>query len=313
MAIARVPPGRWGVGVSGGADSVALLMALLEAGRARDLVVLHVDHHTRGGASAGDARFVEQLATDESLPCRVLSADPTARGEGAWRRERMRLFTEAAGDLSGVLLAHHADDVAETLALRLLRGSPRSATMGLAPLRFDRVVVGLRVVRPLLNVQRATLRAFLAQPGIAWREDASNAQPVTPRNVLRAALADRPEATAALLDLAEAAAGAEAALDAVTPVLPEEPTLSALASLAEPLQRRAGRRWLVARGVPEAAASPGAVDRLLALADAAGPRACDFAGGVRVNRRGGRLVASRPHPGAAPRSPACGSPSAGPR
>ena len=289
--VARVPPGRWGVGVSGGADSVALLLALRLAGRGGDCVVLHVDHHTRGGASAEDANFVQLLAANWKVECRPLSAAPSARGEAAWRRERMCLFADAAHGLHGVLLAHHADDVAETLALRLLRGSPRSGTMGLAPLRFDRTVRGLRVVRPLLGVRRAALRSLLAEHGVAWREDASNAEPITPRNALRRALADRPEATAALLDLAAAAVDAERALDAATPELPEVVETSALLALADPLRRRAARRWLTARGVPEAEATPSAVDRLLALADAAGPLARDFPGRIRIARRRGRLVA----------------------
>jgi tRNA(Ile)-lysidine synthase len=74
--------------------------------------------------------------------------------------------------LTAVVLAHHADDQAETVMQRLLRGS---GVAGLRPMRPDSVIGGLRIVRPLLAVRRATLRTFLREHGVAWREDWSNA------------------------------------------------------------------------------------------------------------------------------------------
>ena len=285
--MSSVPPGRWGVGVSGGADSVALLRL---AARRRDVtpIVLHLDHAARP-ESAADAAYVADLAATLNLEHRahrLEAAAAAADREARWRRARLAFFADSMRThvLRGVLLAHHADDLAETIALRLLRGSPRSGTAGLAPLRPVARVAGIELRRPLLAVRRRRLRSFLRRIGQPWREDATNARPVTPRNRLRAMLDDG--ATGALLDLAAAAASAEDWLDAATPIwpaaIPCEATL-----IPEILRRRAARRWLVSAGVPESAATPAAIDRLLAVLDPAGPRAAEFAGGVRVTRRRG--------------------------
>src|SRR5688500_1479814 len=155
-AIATVPPGRWAVGVSGGPDSVALLDLL----RTRDdlaLHVVHLDHQLRGDASAADAHFVADLAHRWNLPCTIarrdeiepaladLPANPSAR----YRRLRLALFANVARahGLSGVILAHHADDQAETVLQRLLRPS---GPMGLAGMSATAHVGSLRIVRPLL-------------------------------------------------------------------------------------------------------------------------------------------------------------------
>lgn len=278
------------MGVSGGADSVAMLHALA---RREDLalVVIHVDHQTRGGASAADAAFVSGLAQSLDLPLFLRTLDPTAGGESRWRRGRLAVFTEAikTHDLDGVLLAHHADDLAETLALRLLRGNPRSGTLGLAPLQVDTTIAGVRLVRPLLGVRRGRLRGFLSRTNRPWREDVTNAQPITPRNALRSVLIENEPVTRALLRLADAAGEAEAWLEARTPTWPAQLNCKDT-TLPDVLRRRAARRWLVTAGVPEAEATPAAVDRLLALLDPNGPRGCDFPGGVHVRRRKGIVM-----------------------
>lgn len=325
-AIASVRGGRWGVAVSGGADSVATLHLLSARARSAndlELVVVHVDHELRGRESEADAQFVEGLArelglgmllrrraevearmkgtallkqrgleTRESNGLRAV--DKASAGLGAYLRQlRLEVYREAMErfGLAGVVLGHHADDLAETMLLRILRGSPRSGTLGLAPLRSEQVVSGVRLLRPMLGIRRARLREFLEQAGLAWREDASNANDSHLRNRVRRLLADRPAVTEALLRLASSAARAEAELDGATPALDASPRLSELASLPEPIRRRAARRWMIARGVPEAGAGPKAVDALVALVDAAGPRAADLPGGIRVTRRGERLVA----------------------
>ena len=286
-AMSSVPPGRWGVGVSGGADSVALLRLIV---RRSDVtpIVLHLDHAARP-ESAVDAAFVADLAASLNLEHRATRPEAAAAAadrEARWRHARLAFFAKSTETLAlrGVLLAHHADDLAETIALRLLRGSPRSGTAGLAPLRPVALVAAIELRRPLLAVRRHRLRSFLRKIGQPWREDVTNAEPVTPRNRLRATLDD--EATGALLDLVAAAASAEDWLDAATPAwptaIPCEATL-----IPEVLRRRAARRWLVSAGVPESAAAPAAIDRLLAVLDPAGPRAAEFAGGLRVTRRRG--------------------------
>ena len=316
-AIEQVPSGRWGVGVSGGADSVALLH-LLHRREVRQgdvqLVVVHVDHEMRGEASRDDARFAQALADELHLPFflrrrgEIEASGSLAGGAGAGlsgrlRRLRLVAFREAAErfGLAGLVLAHHADDVAETLLLRLLRGNPRSGTLGLAPLRLDQTVTGVRLLRPLLGVRRRRLRRFLERTGQPWREDASNESGVSLRNRLRLRLAGREDLIDRLLALSRSAAVAEGLLEGMTPVLPPAPAVRELAGIPAPLLRRAARRWLVAQGVPESSAGPNAVDGLLAMTDAAGPRAMDFPGSVRVRRHRGRLRAeSRGLPGAGP-------------
>lgn len=287
-----VPAGRWGVAVSGGADSMALLHTMLRDGSTpRTLVVLHVDHATRGEGSALDARFVHDHVVSLGLGvAQARLADGPAK-EAAWRAARIERFAHwsAEHELDGVLLAHHADDVAETVAMRLLRGSARSGTAGLTPLRRRSQIRGLLLIRPLLQVRRAKLRRFLRRIGVSWREDVTNAQPTTLRNRIRGELMHAPGAADSLLQLNEDAQRAETWLRSQTPAWPNPVRLASVHAAPMPLRRRAARQWLRNAGVTEAEATPGTVDRLLAIADAAGPTSAQFAGGVRVWRRGGSL------------------------
>src|SRR5690349_18650360 len=118
-AIRRVPPGRWAVGVSGGADSVALLL-LLTTRSDLTLHVAHLDHETRAGASAEDAQFVAQLAQKLGLSCTIarrgdIEAVPGAAVErntsARFRTARFAFFKRIAAEqqLAGVILAHHAN------------------------------------------------------------------------------------------------------------------------------------------------------------------------------------------------------------
>src|SRR6185437_3878431 len=167
-AIATLPPGAWAVGVSGGADSVALLL-LLCAREDLSLHVVHLDHQTRGDDSTGDARFVRELAERLHLRCTVAlrsdveatMSDLPGNTSSRYRAARIALFRKVVEeeDLAGVILAHHADDQAETVLHRLLRGS---GPTGLAAMERATNIGGLRIVRPLLSVARETLRAFLA-------------------------------------------------------------------------------------------------------------------------------------------------------
>src|SRR5689334_8194411 len=110
------PPGRWGVGVSGGADSVALL-ELLRGRDDLDILPIHLDHETRDGASGEDARFVREMARQWSL--RYMSATRSrveglmgelpANRSARYRAARLKLFSLVVADekLDGVVLAHH--------------------------------------------------------------------------------------------------------------------------------------------------------------------------------------------------------------
>ncbi len=179
-AIQSISPGAWAVGVSGGADSVALLRLLHERPDLR-LHVAHLDHETRGNQSAGDAQFVASLAAHLGLPCTVAPLREFESGEvigtanrsARFRAARLALFRRVVecAKLDGVILAHHADDQAETVFHRLCRGG---GPEGLAAMRTESRIGGLRVVRPLLGVRRLELRRYLESISQDWREDASN-------------------------------------------------------------------------------------------------------------------------------------------
>jgi tRNA(Ile)-lysidine synthase len=290
------PPGRWGVGVSGGADSVALL----ELMRGRDdveILPIHLDHETRGGASGEDARFVRELAREWSLRCisatrsgvERLMGEPPSNRSARYRAARLKLFSLVVAEekLDGVVLAHHADDQAETVVQRLLRGS---GPAGLVGMRADAIVSGVRIIRPLLMVRREALREMLRERGTPWREDASNEVLDQQRNRVRKLLASRPPLTEAAIELAEASAALVAWLRACGPELDEVFDVRELHHLPRPLAREAARRWLAAHTPAGEEIAPAAAERLVEMAtDAASPARQHFPGGVLVRRRGGRI------------------------
>jgi tRNA(Ile)-lysidine synthase len=295
-ALARVPAGRWAVAVSGGADSVALLR--LAAARSElQLHVVHVDHQTRNGASTADAAFVADLAAKLGLPCFTTTRealepslrDPPNNLSARFRALRLAHFRHVVSEhrLRGVLLAHHADDQAETIFHRLLRGS---SPFGLAGMHARTTIGGLTLVRPLLAVRRTELRAFLASIEQDWREDESNRSPKYLRNRIRAMLNDHAALVEPLLSLGKACAALRRQVKRSLPPLEAELSVSRLRGLPTLTGREAARRWLVARGAPPGDLPTAALDRLLTMAtDAASPPRCDFPGGLRVRRRGGML------------------------
>ncbi len=176
------------VALSGGADSVALLDALVSLRKRRgiELVAAHLDHGLRP-ESADDARFCEDLCKRLDVPVRIGHADVRARAqrerrglEDAARRERYLFLRRIAREESAdaIATAHNRDDQAETLLLRLVRGSGRA---GLGAMRAR--TRGL--VRPLLTLSRQEVLAYLEERGLPWREDVTNADPRFLRNRVR--------------------------------------------------------------------------------------------------------------------------------
>jgi tRNA(Ile)-lysidine synthase len=232
-----VSPGeRIGVAVSGGADSVALLRALAELAPSLGVVplVLHLNHHLRGGDSDADADFVAALAAQLSLQSVVESAKITTLSaqwrlslEAAGRRARYAFFQRAAAAhrLDCVATAHTRDDQAETVLLRLLRGAGTSGLAGihrtcdLAALAGDCPVPDAtprlpspRLIRPLLSTSRRQIEQFLVALGQPFRQDASNLSPRFLRNRVRVQLLPalesdfNPQLRQALCETAEIAA-----------------------------------------------------------------------------------------------------------
>jgi len=176
------------VGLSGGADSVALLDALASLRRRRGfrVVAAHLDHRLRPG-SADDAAFCAELCRALDVPLRVGRADVRARAarergglEQAARRERYAFLRRVRDEEAAfaIAVAHTRDDQAETLLLRLLRGAGATGLAGMRPRSGD-------VVRPLLAVSRGDVLTHLRERGLAWREDPSNADLAHRRNRVR--------------------------------------------------------------------------------------------------------------------------------
>jgi len=181
---------RVAAAVSGGSDSVALFHVLLQLAHRGDLQLaglVHLDHHIRGEAAAGDAEFCRALAARTGVPAVIGDADvpALARAAGvslevAGRDARQRFYQDARATLRAdrVAVAHTRDDQAETVLLRLARGAGPLGLSGIAPQRDH-------LVRPLLEISRADLQEFLRGIGEAWRDDATNDDCAIPRNRIR--------------------------------------------------------------------------------------------------------------------------------
>lgn len=227
---ARLPSGFWShpvlVGVSGGGDSVALLLAiarLAPPGAAGRLVVVHAEHGLRA-TGVRDREFTEGLAASLGLPCvcRSLDVPAAARSreglEARARRLRYAFFIDVAHDVGArhVAVAHTADDQAETVLHRLLRGTGLHGLAGMAAAR--ELAPGIGLVRPLLEVSRHEVREYLTATGQPWCEDETNTDTARARNFLRHEILARceqshyPTAVAALVRLAGQAAHTAALL-----------------------------------------------------------------------------------------------------
>jgi tRNA(Ile)-lysidine synthase len=171
-----------GVAVSGGADSVFLLNALHELGFR--ISVIHIEHGVRGAASVADAEFAAQLATGFDLPFHLHRADVPSIGgnlEDAARNVRHVFYSDliASGAVHRIATGHTRSDQAETVLYRILRGSGLTGLSGILPVTRE----GL--VRPLLEIDRAEIEAWLRERGLAWREDETNRDRTYARNRLR--------------------------------------------------------------------------------------------------------------------------------
>jgi tRNA(Ile)-lysidine synthase len=211
------------VALSGGRDSVTLahLLRFAPGLAPLRLVTAHVDHRMRPDSGA-DADWVRGLAAAWSLEHRATRLDPPGRSEEEARRRRYA-FLETVRSEAGavaVVTAHHADDQAETVLFRAVRGS------GMAGLRGIRERRRPRVWRPLLRFSREDLRVYAHGARLSWREDPSNREP-WPRNVIRKEILPRleeavaPGASGALVRLARLARDNEEGWDSLLPGLLE--------------------------------------------------------------------------------------------
>jgi tRNA(Ile)-lysidine synthase len=172
------PGDRVGVAVSGGADSVALLLSLLELREKLGIVlsVVHFNHKLRGKSSDTDEKFVAKLAAKHGLEFHSASAEVAKKAkkeranlEDAARRARYDYFRSLvdSGACTRIAVAQTADDQAETVLAHILRGTGLAGLGGIHPIASP-------VFRPLLTFRRAELRAYLRRKKQNWREDATN-------------------------------------------------------------------------------------------------------------------------------------------
>ncbi|MEM8552870.1 MAG: tRNA lysidine(34) synthetase TilS [Pseudomonadota bacterium] len=178
--------GTVGLAVSGGSDSVAMAVLAADAGFRGPLIT--VDHGLRT-ESAADADAVEKLASVLGLPFRRYGPplERLENGQAAARRLRYGYLAAGARELglAAVATAHTVDDQAETVLMRLGRGSGVTGLSGILPVSHYGALV---VLRPVLNARREDLRRFLEARGVAWRDDPSNDDPRHHRVRVRRAL-----------------------------------------------------------------------------------------------------------------------------
>ena len=176
-------------GFSGGADSLTLLLLLAEYQKKYNFVLeaVHFEHGFRGFQSLQDAEFCKSTCDALNIPLQIISLNVPAqkqKGEGdeeAARRLRLEYWKTLPAD-SVAALGHHADDLAENLFLRFMRGANVS---GLTSLSHYSVVQGVAIFRPLLEYSRVEIEEYLIQHKMIWRTDSTNLESDYGRNFLR--------------------------------------------------------------------------------------------------------------------------------
>ena len=312
------------IGVSGGADSVALLHALVgitgrDAARQAPrppVIAAHLDHQLRGDESAADAAWVRELCNELGVPLVEQQCDVQKRAdenrcgiEQAARDARYEFLSKTAIDrhCRFVLVAHTADDQVETILHRILRGTGLDGLRGIP--RIRPLADGVMLARPLLDVRRTDLEAYLRSVNQSWRVDSTNRDLGMTRNRIRRELLpelrDRynPQVEAALLKLARHAAEAQSIIDQLAQQLLTDCCLDADADVirldaeklecsSEQLTRETLKRAWTQQRWP--LAGMGFEQWSAASRVASGDRtAADLPGGVYVERRGRLLTLSR--------------------
>ncbi len=292
---------RYLIGVSGGRDSVVLLHWLLARGY-RKLIVCHFEHGLRGRAGKADARFVERLATKYGLECELGSAKVAAIAqrtkrsiETAARAERLAFFQRVAARrrCPMIFLGHHADDQVETFLLNLFRGA---GGRGLGAMRARSKYGALEIVRPLLAVPRSEIDRYVQAHRLKFREDATNAELDPRRNRMRHKIIPWLEKQlgrnirTTIWRTATVLGEEEDFLESLTPpglTKSKELEVAQLRPLAPALQRRAIRRWLNERGVPDLGFD--VIEDVRGLLRGGAPARINLPRAAHVRRRAGKI------------------------
>jgi tRNA(Ile)-lysidine synthase len=269
----------WSIAVSGGSDSLALLLLVWAHWPAhrRRLRVLHFDHRLRGAESRQDAAFCRRVSAQLGVTfIRGAWNDAHAGASEAEARAARMAFMERHGRI--VWLGHQQDDIAETMLMRLARGS---GTGGLAAPRPLQAMSNGRIhLRPLLTLKKDEIVAALREAGARWREDSTNVGERFFRNRIRrnvlplwteAAQRDALAGAArSRLLLEEDDTAVEAWLAELNPLKKRRLSLVALAGKPRALWRRALHRWLMAQPRAGEISRPG-FDALLAAIERGKP------------------------------------------
>lgn len=319
------------VAVSGGADSVALLHVLHQMAKRKrwQLTVAHLEHGIRGKRSREDASFVRALARRLKLPCVVGRVDVPGLAQGggisiemAARQARYAFLVRTARRVGAGLIAtaHTADDQVETLLLKFLRGAGRGGLSGIEAARYapgepagdcSTAPVArcppLRIIRPLLDVTRAEIEAFLLARKVTWREDETNTDTAFLRNRVRHELLPQLERDynqgirQTLLRTQDVLVAEDEWMDdlargILTECLAEGSALRCASLASHPLaaRRRVIRLWLFGLGVQEESLNYEAVSRVERLVTCmVGNRAVDLSGGAQVQRHYGTITLAK--------------------
>lgn len=181
------------VGVSGGVDSLSLLDILWKLSLEQEwaLFAAHLNHQFRGEEAKEDALFVGRFCEERSIPCEIgevnvpqLILETQGNPQSVARDARYSFFRQVAEkwNINKLALAHHANDQAETILMRILRGT---GIEGLAGIHREREDISFTIVRPFLSIYKEELEAYCQQEGIIPRLDSSNLKKSYHRNYLR--------------------------------------------------------------------------------------------------------------------------------
>jgi tRNA(Ile)-lysidine synthase len=298
------PDARYLIGVSGGRDSVALLHWLTSLGY-KKLIVCHLNHQLRGRSSDSDAQFVEKLSAKYQVDfelgatnVRALAKKKKKSLETTAREARYSFFAEAAKRhrCHTIFLAHHADDLVETLLFNLIRGAGLSGLAGMRNISTRRIDgVDLTIVRPLLSIWRSDIDRYVHEHHLRVREDVTNKTLAATRNRIRNCIIPYLEKMLGrnirqnIWRTAMIAAEEEKWIDNEAPDFTNAHlSVPGLRALPVALQRRAIMKWLRTQNISEVGFN--VIERVRSLADRDTPIAkVNLPGDCHARRRAGKI------------------------
>ena len=289
------------LGISGGRDSIALHHWLVENGFQK-IIYCHLNHELREDESDDDERFLRQLLGADLMVGRVnvteMAESKSLSLETAARDARHRFFQNCASQtgINHILLAHHADDQAETLLFNLLRGAA-----GLKGMKARQGLGALTFLRPFLEIRREAINQYLASFNHSFRDDSSNLEPFATRNRLRNEVIPllseimKRDITKNILRAShhhrELEDAADIYLSSIEILDPQGRIhLPTLRSLPKALQKRSIHQFLLSHQIPNLTSSH--VDQALTIANPDASPSMNLPGGQRLRRKEARLFIS---------------------